>query len=80
MELETRQIAVLGKLGDSVWHTPAQLVDEHLGYQQVNAALKRLHDLGLAEREQVGGKTRLRFRYHLTAAGRNYLEGAERGV
>lgn len=75
MELGEREKAVLAKLQSGAWRTPAQLVDDLLVYQQVNAVLKRLAELGLAERQHIGGLVRRRFRYRITEAGK-YLDQA----
>ncbi len=70
MKLNKRERAVLAKLADGGWHQPARLVDSRLIYQQVSIALRRLLELGLVERERVGGgSSRRRFRYRITDAG-----------
>ncbi len=78
MELNKRERAVLAKLADGTWHQPARLVDSHLVYQQVNLALARLLELGLVEREAVGGgRSRRRYRYRITVAGKAWLSEAD---
>ncbi len=71
MELKAREQAVLHKMQGAEWHRPARLVDSHLVYQQVNLALTRLLELGLVEREAIGGgRSRRRYRYRITDASK----------